>query len=260
MSPTSNALEEFYRDTDAADLLARFDAASVPVHVAIIMDGNGRWAARRGLPRLAGHRAGAKAVREAIATSLELGVRYLTIYSFSSENWSRPADEVTGLMNLFVEVLERELSNLQQQKVRVIVSGRKDALPAATAKAFEACEEATRDNDRMTLVVALNYGGRVEIVDAVRSIAAEVEAGTLTSADIDESTIASHLYTPDVPDPELVIRTSGEMRVSNFLLWQIAYAEFWITETLWPDFDRVTLLEAIVDFQGRERRFGGTKS
>ena len=257
MSPTSQSLEEFFRATPGAELLSEFDLAHVPVHVAVIMDGNGRWAAKRGLPRLAGHRAGAKAVKEAIGASIELGIRHLTIYSFSSENWTRPADEVTGLMNLFVEVLERELSNLQERSVRVIVAGRKADLPRATADAFESCERATAQNDRLTLVVALNYGGRTEIVDAVRAIATESSKGNLDPATIDESTIASHLYAPSVPDPELVVRTSGEMRISNFLLWQIAYSELWVTDTLWPDFDRSTLLEALVDFQGRVRRFGG---
>ena len=257
MSPTPESLEKFYRGTPGTELLSEFDPKLVPSHVAVIMDGNGRWAAKRGLPRLAGHRAGAKAVKEAIGASIELGIRYLTIYSFSSENWTRPADEVTGLMNLFVEVLERELSNLQEQRVRVIVSGRKADLPRTTADAFASCEKATVDNDRLTLVVALNYGGRTEIVDAVRAIATESSKGILDPATLDESTIAAHLYTPSVPDPELVIRTSGEMRISNFLLWQIAYSELWVTDTLWPDFDRSTLLEAMLDFQGRTRRFGG---
>lgn len=257
MSPTSESLEEFYRGTPGSELLSEFNLEFVPAHVAIIMDGNGRWAAKRGLPRLAGHRAGAKAVKEAIGTSIELGIRYLTIYSFSSENWTRPADEVTGLMNLFVEVLERELSNLQERRVRVIVAGRKTDLPQATADAFASCEKATADNDRLTLVVALNYGGRTEIVDAVRAIASDSSNGNLDPATIDETTIAAHLYAPSVPDPELVVRTSGEMRISNFLLWQIAYSELWVTDTLWPDFDRSTLLEAMVDFQSRARRFGG---
>jgi len=257
VSPSRQSIAEFYKDAPVGELLSKLDTDSVPRHVAIIMDGNGRWAAQRGLPRLAGHRAGAKAVRETILTAIHLGIECLTIYSFSSENWSRPADEVTGLMDLFVEVLERELDNLQEMNVRVVVAGRTGDLPRATAEAFSTCEKATADNDALTLVVALNYGGRTEIVDAVTSIANEVRGGALDPSDITEDIISSHLYTARVPDPDLVIRTSGEMRVSNFLLWQIAYSELWVTDTLWPDFDRVTLLEGVLDFQSRERRFGG---
>lgn len=222
------------------------------------MDGNGRWAARRNLPRLAGHRSGAKAVRESIAAALELGIEYLTIYSFSSENWSRPKDEVSGLMDLFVEVLERELTNLQKMDVRVRVIGRREGLPPSTAAAFASTESKTESNTGMTLVVALNYGGRVEIVDAVRAIAMQVQEQSLDPGDIDENTLSGSLYTDGIPDPDLVIRTSGEMRISNFLLWQIAYSELYVTDTLWPDFDRTELLRAVVDFQQRTRRFGGS--
>lgn len=258
MSPAPPSLADFYADTPGAALIDQLDPESVPRHVAIIMDGNGRWAQQRGLPRLAGHRAGAKAVREAIASAIEIGIHYLTIYSFSSENWSRPEDEVRGLMDLFVEVLERELDNLQRMHVRVRVAGRISDLPKKTAAAFRSCEQATADNTGMTLVVALNYGGRVEIVDAVRDIATRVRDGELAPSDISEETIAGHLYTAGTPDPDLVIRTSGEMRISNFLLWQIAYSELWVTDTLWPDFDRTTLLEGVLDYQARSRRFGGT--
>ncbi len=228
-----------------------------PGHIAVIMDGNGRWAARRGLPRLAGHQAGAKAVREVIAAAIELGIAYLTIYSFSAENWTRPRDEVAGLMSLFVEVLEQELRTLQDLGVRVVVIGRREGLPPRTAQAFERAERDTADNKRLTYVVALNYGGRQEIVDAVRAIAADAAAGRLDPASIDEDTVRSRLYAPDLPDPDLLIRTSGELRVSNFLLWQIAYSELWVTSTLWPDFDRHHLLKAVVDYQHRRRRFGG---
>jgi undecaprenyl diphosphate synthase len=222
------------------------------------MDGNGRWAQKRGLPRLAGHRAGAQAVREAIAASIELGIEYLTIYSFSSENWSRSRDEVSGLMSLFVEVLERELANLERMRVRVVVIGDMDGLPKPTAAAFQRCVERTTDSDGLTLVVALNYGGRVDIVNAVRSIAGRAAAGDLALDAIDETTVAGELSTAGIPDPDLLIRTSGEMRVSNFLLWEIAYSEFWVTDTLWPDFSRDDLLAAVVDFQSRTRRFGGS--
>ena len=257
MNPDLGSLDRYFADGPGEQTIQDLDPERVPTHVAVIMDGNGRWAAARGLPRIAGHRAGAKALRETIETAIHLGVGCLTIYSFSSENWNRSADEVTGLMGLFVEILGRELDNLQRMRVRVIVAGRTCDLPAATREAFQRSEAATADNDGMTLVVALNYGGRAEIVDAVRAIAGLVESGAMTADSITEGTVASHLYTAGLPDPDLVIRTSGEMRVSNFLLWQIAYSELWVTETLWPDFDRHNLLAAILDFQGRTRRFGG---
>ncbi len=257
MAAPSGEGSTFFGDPPGPELLDRIDPAQLPSHVAVIMDGNGRWAAARGLPRVAGHRAGAKAVRELIAGAIELGIPALTIYSFSSENWSRPEDEVSGLMRLFVEVLERELASLERMGVRVRVAGRLEELPPETAEAFLRTVERTAGFDALTLVVALNYGGREEIVHAMRSIADEVAAGSLAPADIKEPTVASHLYVPDVPDPDLVVRTSGEMRVSNFLLWQIAYAEFYVTDVLWPDFDRYELLRAIAEFQSRSRRFGG---
>jgi undecaprenyl diphosphate synthase len=256
VSPDSTSRASFFKDANAS--LAAFDAARAPRHVAIIMDGNGRWAQKRGLPRLAGHKAGAQAVREVIAASIELGIEFLTIYSFSSENWSRPRDEVSGLMSLFVEVLERELANLEKMHVRVKVIGSPQGLPAPTAQAFERCVARTRDNDGLTLVVALNYGGRGDIVEAVRSIACSAASGDLVPDAIDEGTVTSALSTAGIPDPDLLIRTSGEMRVSNFLLWEIAYSEFWVTETLWPDFSRTDLLAAVVDYQSRIRRFGGS--
>lgn len=257
MSPDASSRAEFFHSKRAAELLAEFDTARVPSHVAVIMDGNGRWAEKRGLPRLAGHRAGAKAVREAIAAAIELGIGYLTIYSFSSENWRRPEDEVSGLMRLFVEVLERELAELDRVEVRVKVIGDLSGLPPATRDAFQGCVARTADNQGMTLVVALNYGARGDLTSAARSIAREVAAGTLSPEDVDESAIAARLSTAGVPDPDLLVRTSGEMRVSNFLLWEIAYSELWVTATLWPDFGRTDLLKAVVDYQKRARRFGG---
>ncbi len=257
MSPSPGSLKEFFSEPPGPELLKQIDLGSVPRHIAVIMDGNGRWASARNLPRVAGHRAGAKAVRELIAASIELGVEYLTIYSFSSENWSRPADEVSGLMRLFVEVLERELANLEKLDVRVLVTGDLAALPADTAEAFRGTVARTADNRSLTLVVALSYGGRAEIVHAVRSVANEVLAGGLSIDQIDESLVARHLYLPEVPDPDLLIRTSGEIRISNFLLWQIAYSEIWVTDTLWPDFDRYDTLRAVLDYESRERRFGG---
>jgi undecaprenyl diphosphate synthase len=250
----------FFKAKRAQALLGEFEPAHAPTHVAIIMDGNGRWAAKRGLPRIAGHSAGAKAVREAIAASIELGIEYLTIYSFSSENWSRSQDEVSGLMSLFVEVLERELVNLRRMSVRVRVIGRIEDLPAKTRNAFDNVVAQTADCTDLTLVVALNYGGRTELVDATRHLAEQVASGQLAPADIDAEKLAAALYTADIPDPDLLIRTSGELRISNFLLWQIAYSEFWVTATLWPDFGRYDLLKAAVDYQKRERRFGGTQS
>ncbi len=257
LSPDEPSRAGFFRGKRAAELLREFDPARSPRHVAIIMDGNGRWAERRGLPRLAGHSAGAKAVREAISASIELGIEYLTIYSFSSENWSRPRDEVSGLMTLFVEVLERELANLERMQVRVRVIGDMGGLPVETASAFERCVAKTADNPGLTLVVALNYGGRSDIINAVRALAAQAVAGEIEVGDIDEGAVSGALATAGIPDPDLVVRTSGEMRVSNFLLWEIAYAELWVTSVLWPDFKRVDLLRAVVDYQKRVRRFGG---
>lgn len=257
MPPTRASLEAFFTTRSDRELLGRFDPASAPRHVAIIMDGNGRWASKRGMPRIVGHRAGAKAIRESIAASIELGIEYLTIYSFSSENWRRSAEEVEGLMGLFIEVLDGEIDNLMRKDVRVKVIGSERGMPEATMKAFRRTEQRTADNRTLTLAVALNYGGRAEIVEAVHEIATLVAAGELASDDITEQTISAHLYTHDVPDPDLIIRTSGEMRISNFLLWQLAYSELWVTAVLWPDFKRGDLLRAVVDYQKRTRRFGG---
>jgi len=257
LSPDASSRAEFFSGKRASALLAEFDASRPPGHVAIIMDGNGRWAEKRALPRLAGHRAGAKAVREVIAASIELGISYLTIYSFSSENWNRPKDEVFGLMSLFVEVLERELVNLERMNVRVRVIGELGDLPAQTRDAFARCVTRTAENSGLTLVVALNYGARADLTAAARAIARDVAAGIIRPDDVDEPLMAGRLSTSGVPDPDLVIRTSGEMRISNFLLWEIAYSELWVTATLWPDFGRTDLLRAVTDFQKRTRRFGG---
>jgi undecaprenyl diphosphate synthase len=256
MAPESTAAAFFSHKRDR-ESLAALDWSRVPSHVAIIMDGNGRWAQRRGLPRAAGHRAGAKAIRESIAAAIELGVRYLTIYSFSSENWTRPAEEVSGLMSLFVEVLKVELDNLQRMDVRVRVIGEMEAMPAATATAFRDAVDATSTNGTIDLLVALNYSGRDELVRAARALARDAAAGTLDPGAIGEATVAERLYTAGIPDPDLVVRTSGEMRVSNFLLWQIAYSELYVTSVLWPDFKRGDLLRAVIDYQRRDRRFGG---
>jgi len=247
----------FFVSDRGRDLLSRLDPGRVPAHVAVIMDGNGRWAAGRGLPRVAGHRAGAKAIEEAIASAIECGIRYLTIYSFSTENWHRPQDEVSALMGLFVEVLKAKMGDLMHRRVRVRVIGRLEEMPAATAQAFRDAVAETEANDVLDLIVALNYGGRTEIVDAARALARLSAAGTLDPEAIDEAALSAHLYTAGLPDPDLLVRTSGELRISNFLLWQIAYTELYVTETLWPDFGRDDLLEAVVDYQARGRRFGG---
>ncbi len=235
------------------------DPERVPQHVAVIMDGNGRWAKERGKNRLFGHKAGIEAVRETIRCASDVGVRYLTIYSFSSENWKRPQDEVTGLMNLFATTMLAEVDGLHEEHVRVMTIGRTDELPKKTRDAFAKAWEKTKDNDGMTLVVAVNYGGRAELLDAANACLQEaceaVRAGEHPEP-LTEEALAKRLYTADIPDPDLLIRTSGEMRVSNFLLWQIAYAEFYCTKVLWPDFDRYELLRALLDYQGRNRRFG----
>jgi undecaprenyl diphosphate synthase len=249
--------DTFFTTPRGRELLMQFDPARVPGHVAVIMDGNGRWASKRALPKVAGHRAGAVATEEAIGTALELGVRCLTLYSFSSENWRRPAEEVGALMSLFVEVLKAKMDLLQSRGVRVHVIGRLDEMPPATAGAYRQAMAETACNDTLHLVIALNYGARNEIVDAVRCIARRAAAGEIDPASIDEAMVSEHLYTAGLPDPDLLVRTSGELRLSNFLLWQIAYTELYVTETLWPDFDRDEMLAAIVDYQHRERRFGG---
>ncbi|MBI2976305.1 MAG: isoprenyl transferase [Chloroflexi bacterium] len=226
---------------------------NAPAHVAIIMDGNGRWAKQRGLPRAAGHKAGTDNLRRVIEAAVELGIRILTIYAFSTENWQRPADEVNGLMGIFEEVIDRELGELHRNGVRLRHIGRLDRLSPAFADKVRAAIALTRDNTRLTLNIAFNYGGRAEIVEAVRSI---VAAG-LPPEQITDDTVAAHLYTAGQPDPDLIIRTSGEMRVSNFLIWQGAYSEYFITPTYWPDFDKEQLRLALEEYSRRHRRFGG---
>lgn len=244
----------------AREILTALDARRLPKHIAVIMDGNGRWAKQRGKPRLFGHKAGVAAVREAIATCVRLGIDYLTIYSFSSENWTRPADEVSGLMQLFVEVLGREIPNLNEQHVRVRLIGDTQALPSKTRDAFADCVTRTAGNDGLTLVVALNYGARADLAAAARSLATDAASGTLDPGAIDTDMLAARLSTAGIPDPDLVIRTSGEQRLSNFLLYEVAYAEMLFAPTLWPDFGRDELLAAIRDYQNRDRRFGGLGS
>ncbi len=238
--------------------LADIDRTNVPAHVAIVMDGNGRWAKQRGLPRTDGHAAGEAALWDTVKGAVEVGVRWLTVYAFSTENWSRPPSEVVFLMNFNRGLLQRRREELHRMNVRIRFVGRRDwRVPRSVLKEIQLSEDLTRDNTGMTLTIAFNYGGRKEIVDAVRELAAEAKAGTLNPAKIDDKAIARRMYSPDMPDPDLLIRTSGEMRISNFLLWEVAYSELWFTPVFWPDFDREHLFEAIRDFQKRERRFGG---
>jgi undecaprenyl diphosphate synthase len=238
-----------------AELLARLDLGRLPAHVAIIMDGNGRWAKQRRLPRAEGHRAGVAAVRDTVESAARLGIGHLTLYAFSVENWKRPRAEVWTLMNLLKEYVRRELDTLVRNDIRFAPIGRWRELDPSVVSTLERAVEATAGCGGMRFNIALNYSGRCEIVDACRRIVADWAAGR--RLDIDEETLSSSLYTAGQPDPDLLIRTSGEQRVSNFLLWQIAYAEIHVTPVLWPDFRRSHLLEAILDFQGRERRFGG---
>ena len=242
---------------------AALDLRAIPEHVAVIMDGNGRWAKKRALNRLKGHKAGIEAVRETIRCASDLGVRYLTIYSFSTENWKRPQEEVVGLMDLFAKTMLAEVDGLHEENVRVRTIGDLSALPAETREAFEEAWLKTRGNTGMTLVVAVNYGSRQEILHAAeacvrRALATAAEGGDLT-APLTEAEFAQGLYTADIPDPEVVIRTSGEMRLSNYLLWQVAYSEFVSTDVLWPDFNRYEFLRCLLEFQSRDRRFGAVK-
>jgi len=227
-----------------------------PNHIAIIMDGNGRWARQRGKARLEGHQAGSDTVRCVMEYCREAGVRYLTLYAFSTENWSRPDDEIRGLMSLLSSFIERYKEELVERKVRLRVIGRRSDLPASLLESLEKVEKETVEFETQ-LIVALSYSGRSELVQAVKSIVSKVSAGQLTADDVNEELIANHLYAPDVPDPDLIIRTSGEMRVSNFLLWQCAYSEFYITDVLWPDFREDEFKHALDVYSLRQRRFGG---
>ena len=237
-------------------LLAQIDFARLPRHIAIIMDGNGRWARMRSLPRVAGHRAGIAAVRDVVETSARLGCQVLTLYAFSVENWKRPRREVDTLMGLLREYLKKELDTLQGNNIAFNVIGRMDELSPTIQRELQEGMEATRENTGLLFNIALSYGGRAEIVDAVNRILDDRRSPGAPRVPIDEAAFSRYLYTAGQPDPDLLIRTSGELRISNFLLWQIAYAEIWVTETLWPDFRKRELLQAIVDYQKRERRYG----
>ncbi len=258
MSVMRKPLASIFPDVPADLDIAQFDDALVPRHIAIIMDGNGRWAKKRALNRLKGHKAGIEAVREAICCANDIGVDYLTIYSFSTENWKRPQEEVSGLMALFAKTMLAEVDGLHEEQVRVRTIGDLSMLPHETKEAFARAWEKTKNNTGMTLVVAVNYGSRQEIIQAVQKTAEELkhESKTFTNTQAIEKLFESNLYTADIPDPDLLIRTSGELRISNFLLWQIAYTELYCTEVLWPDFTRYDMLRAVLSYQNRERRYG----
>jgi undecaprenyl diphosphate synthase len=231
-------------------------ADRLPTHVAIIMDGNGRWAAMRNKPRTFGHEAGVKAVKEVVRAAGEIGLKYLTLYTFSVENWNRPRQEVAALMSLLSRATRQELNDLMESDVKLITTGRISGLSISRRRVIEQAVKKTQHNRGLVLNLALNYGGRSEILDAVKAIATSVKAGLVELADIDETLFSSFLYTASLPDPDLLIRTSGERRISNFLLWQTSYTELYIIDTLWPDFGREELYRAILDYQQRERRFG----
>ena len=232
-------------------------SGEIPRHLAIIMDGNGRWAQKRGLPRTVGHKQGVEAVRDAVKAARDLGIEYLTLYSFSSENWNRPETEITELFGLLRMFIRRDLADLHKNNVRVKVIGRKKGLPDDIMALLDEAQNLTKNNTAQTLIIAFNYGARDEITDAVKRIAADVSSGTLDINDISNETVSNNMDTVGIPDPDLLIRTSGEVRLSNFLLWQIAYSELVFLECLWPDFSKTDLEEAIRIYQGRTRKFGG---
>jgi len=241
-----------------AQLEAQIDPAGVPKHVAIIMDGNRRWAHKHGLKTMEGHEAGVKAVRRTVEAARDVGIKALSLYAFSTENWRRSRAEVNALWRLLSRNVKQELERLVRENVRLMVMGRRDGLPAVVRRDIETVEEATADKRELILNIALNYGGQQEIVDAAKRVAAAVAEGKVSADDIDTATFGEHLYTADLPNLDLLIRTSGEYRISNFMLWQISYAELVFTRSLWPDFSRSHLLRAIIEFQRRQRRFGGT--
>ena len=240
------------------DKKSQINREKLPRHVAVIMDGNGRWAKRQGHARVFGHKHGVTAVRETVEAAAELGIQYLTLYAFSTENWNRPKLEVDALMELLVRTIKNEVKTLMKNDIRLTVIGKTDMLPERSRNKLAEAIEETKYNKHMTLVLALSYSSKWEITEAIRQIAEQAKAGKLDPANITEETLSDNLSTKGMPDPELMIRTSGEQRISNFLLWQLAYAELYFTETLWPDFRKDNLYDAIIDYQQRERRFGKT--
>ncbi len=246
----------FSRTPKETEADAQYDPQGIiPVHVGIIMDGNGRWARARGMPRAAGHRAGTKNIRRVLIEAVEIGIKALTVYAFSTENWARPKDEVNHLMRLISQGIQDELDELDARGVRILHSGRLAGVSPSLQEEIRGAVQRTKDNDVITLNVAFNYGGRAEIVDAIKAIMREGVPPELVT----EALVSQHLYTPDLPDPDLIVRTGGEFRLSNFLIWQAAYAEFYSTSTYWPDFDEVELRRAVAVFQHRDRRFGKIK-
>ncbi len=245
----------FWENLKTRSLRKKIDASKLPLHIAIITDGNGRWAEKRGLPRIVGHRQGVEAIRTTVEEAAKVGIKYLTFYSFSTENWARPQEEVQGLMGLFEEMVNKEVENLKKNGVKLQVIGRWEGLPEKVRQAMVRAIEETKEGQNITLSLALNYGGRAEILDALKKIASQSASADLIFS-LDEQNFRKYLYQPDLPDPDLLIRTAGEYRISNFLLWQIAYTELWVTSVLWPDFKPHHLLQAIFDFQRRKRKFG----
>ncbi len=231
----------------------------LPYHIAIIMDGNGRWAKMRDLPRIAGHKAGERSITDVIRAASEWGIGALTLFAFSTENWNRPENEVRFLMSFNRNLLNNRVQEFHQRNIRIRHLGRRDRIPPSTLKAIDDAVALTRNNTGMSLNIAFNYGGRAELVDAVRALSADVAAGRVDPSEVDEERFRSYLYHPDIPDPDLLIRTAGEMRISNFMIWELAYTEIYVTDVLWPDFDRRHLAEAIRDYQRRERRFGAIR-
>ncbi len=244
------------KTTSLIELPADLDGTRLPQHVAVIMDGNGRWAKQRGFPRIMGHRRGADALRDLLRCCKDWGISALTVYAFSTENWGRSIEEVDFLMTLFENLFQAELKEMIAEEVKLAVVGNLDNVPSSLYSAIDRARTATQSNHGVRFTVAINYGGRQEIVRACQTIANQVQQGLIKSTDIDESMLSQHLHTADLPDPDLLIRTSGEMRISNFLLWQLAYAEFYVTDTLWPDFDRRAFHQALLNYQQRHRRFG----
>lgn len=240
-------------------MLAELDKDRLPKHIAIIMDGNGRWAQKKGLPRVMGHKAGMEAIKEAVRACSDLGVKILTVYAFSTENWRRPQDEVSYLMNLLVEYMRKEVNALHSNRVKIKVLGEVDILPAQTRKEIEEAIKLTENNSGLQFNIALNYGGRAEILSACKKLMKDVCDGSVALEAVDEAMLAGRLYTGNDPDPDLIIRTSGEQRISNFLLWQGAYSELVFVDQLWPDFDEKVLIAAIKEYQSRDRRFGALK-
>lgn len=257
MERDDELLRAYFSQAPADVALGDVDLTRLPAHLSIIMDGNGRWAQARGLDRSRGHVAGVDSLRETVTTCVRLGIDVLSVYAFSTENWRRPEREVNLLMHLFATTLVKELPLFHQENVRLLFLGDLEALPKRTYEVFRRGLDETADHTGMTFALAVNYGSRAEVARAARLVARDVAAGLLSPDEVDEDVLASHLYTAGLPDPELLVRTSGELRLSNYLLWQLAYTEFYVTDVLWPDFDRWELLRSIRAFQARDRRFGG---